>query len=137
VVPRLPALGLVLACLAVDATTVKANGRSDYLLHCGGCHLENGSGNPPEVPDLRTDIDWLASTRDGRSYLTRVPGASQVPISDARLAAVMNWILRTYYPDENLTPFTATEVGQTRRLPLYDPLKAREALAEGGLAAAP
>jgi mono/diheme cytochrome c family protein len=110
---------------------------SDYLLHCGGCHLENGSGNPPEVPDLRRDIDWLAGTAEGRSYLTRVPGASQVPISDARLAAVFNWIFETYYPAVGVEPFTAAEVAQTRALPLYDPLKARRELTRERLAANP
>lgn len=116
-------LGLLLAA------TAQAGARSDYLLHCGGCHLENGAGNPPEVPDLRRDIDWLASSIEGRSYLTRVPGASQVPISDTRLAGVFNWILTTYYPDSAaVRRFTGREIGRTRGEPLYDPLAARAAL---------
>ena len=105
-----------------------ADSRFDYLLHCGGCHLEDGSGDPPEVPNLRVDIDWLAATPDGRSYLTRVPGASQTPLSDARLAGVLNWILETYYPGQDFAAFTAAEVASTRRIPLYDPLRAREDL---------
>jgi len=110
--------------------TAQAGARSDYLLHCGGCHLENGAGNPPEVPDLRRDIDWLAGSADGRSYLTRVPGASQVPISDDRLAAILNWILETYYPGSAaIRSFTGDEVGRTRGQPLYDPLAARAELA--------
>lgn len=116
-------LGLLLAA------TAEAGARSDYLLHCGGCHLENGAGNPPEVPDLRRDIDWLAGSAEGRSYLTRVPGASQVPISDGRLAAVFNWILETYYPDSaDVRPFTGEEIDRTRGQPLYDPLAARAEL---------
>ena len=107
-----------------------ASPRSDYLLHCGGCHLENGSGTPPEVPDLRQNLDWLAATDDGRSYLTRVPGASQVPISDERLAAVFNWIFREYYPQvPDIAPFSASEIARTRSLPLYDPLRERARLA--------
>ncbi len=120
------ALGLVAAiCLAMDA---QADSRFDYLLHCGGCHLENGSGSPPEVPDLRHDLDFLAATAEGRSYLTRVPGASQVPISDDELAAVFNWIFDTYYPASDIAPFTAEEISRTRRQPLFDPLKTREEL---------
>ena len=122
-IPAAAILGLFLAA------TIEAGPRSDYLLHCGGCHLENGAGNPPEVPDLRRDIDWLAGSIEGRSYLTRVPGASQVPVSDARLAAILNWILDTYYPDgTEVQSFTGAEVGRTRRQPLYDPLAARAAL---------
>ena len=118
---------LTVSLLAANASW--SSPRSDYLLHCGGCHLENGAGTPPEVPDLRQNLDWLAATPKGRSYLTRVPGASQVPISDARLAAVFNWILSTYYPGrDDIVPYTAAEVGRTRSLPLYDPLKARAEL---------
>jgi hypothetical protein len=117
----------VLGLLFTAAT--QAGPRSDYLLHCGGCHLENGAGNPPEVPDLRRDIDWLAGSAEGRSYLTRVPGASQVPISDARLAGVFNWILDTYYPNgAGIRPFTGAEIARTRGQPLYDPLAARAEL---------
>ena len=117
-----------LLCL-LPSQHVLADARGDYLLNCGGCHLENGSGSPPEVPDLSQDIDWLASFPDGRSYLTRVPGASQVPISHARLAAVFNWILATYYPERrDLAQFSAEEVASTGGLALYDPLKARRAL---------
>ena len=106
-----------------------ADARSDYLLHCGGCHLENGSGNPPEVPDLRRDLDWLAQSDAGRSYLTRVPGASQVPVSDARLAEIFNWIFDTFYPEAApIKPFSGTEVAATRHLPLYDPLAERREL---------
>jgi hypothetical protein len=131
--------GIVRRCarvlVAVLATcgvlSAAAGPRSDYLLHCGGCHLEDGSGNPPEVPDLRRDLDWLARSPEGRSYLTRVPGASQVPISDARLAAVFNWILATYSPDRgDLQAFSAEEVSRTRSLPLYDPLRLRHELTQ-------
>jgi mono/diheme cytochrome c family protein len=120
---------LALALLR-SAVPALADARTDYLLHCGGCHLEDGSGNPPEVPDLRQNLDWLAQSEAGRSYLTRVPGASQVPISDARLAGVFNWIFGTFYPDApELEPYDANEVAKTRHLPLYDPLAARRALA--------
>ena len=122
---------------ALPSGPALAGGRSDYLLHCGGCHLENGAGNPPEVPDLRVDIDWLAGSPEGRSYLTRVPGASQVPISDKRLAAVFNWIFVTYYPDSALAPFDAREIARTRKLPLFDPLKARSELTQVRLSANP
>ena len=122
-------LYLVAALALLHSTAVVADAGVDYLLHCGGCHLEDGSGNPPEVPDLRQDLDWLAQSPAGRSYLTRVPGASQVPVSDARLAGVFNWMFETFYPDApEIKPFSGAEIAETRRLPLYDPLAARRAL---------
>ncbi|MEO0438363.1 MAG: hypothetical protein AAF098_15790 [Pseudomonadota bacterium] len=121
--------GLALGLSIGIAATSIANPRSDYLLHCGGCHLENGAGVPPDVPDLRVDLDWIALSAEGRSYLMRVPGASQVPLSDARLAEVLNWIMQTYYPDKNnILPFSEAEVSSQRRLLLNDPLRARRAL---------
>jgi cytochrome c553 len=113
------------ACLG----SAQADPQANYLLHCGGCHLENGEGTLPEVPDLRRDLDWLAATPEGRSYLTRVPGASQVPLSDDKLADIFNWMFEFFYPaDAAIQPFSGEEISRTRGLPLYDPLKARERL---------
>ena len=106
-----------------------ADPQSNYLLHCGGCHLENGEGTLPEVPDLRHDLDWLAQTPEGRSYLTRVPGASQVPLSDEKLAEIYNWMFEVFYPPgSNIPAFSGEEISRTRGQPLYDPLRARQAL---------
>lgn len=124
-------LAVLLAVLftALLSSLASADPRANYLLHCGGCHLENGEGTLPEVPDLRHDLDWLAQTAEGRSYLTRVPGASQVPLSDEKLAEVFNWIFDTFYPPESvIPPFSGEEISHTRGLPLWDPLSAREAL---------
>ncbi len=126
--PHLAAL-LVLALSVFIVTHAHASPRSNYLLHCGGCHLENGGGTPPEVPDLRVDLDWIASSPEGRSYLTRVPGASQVPLSDEKLAEVLNWIFETYYPGrDDIRPFTGAEIARTRPQPLWDPIGARREL---------
>ncbi len=114
----LPAMGL-------------ADERATYLLHCGGCHLEDGSGKPPEVPSLRDELGRLIQVEGGRDYLVRVPGASQAPVTDAELATIINWIL-TEFNANTLAPdfssFTAAEVGNARAHILADPLKHREAL---------
>lgn len=63
-----------------------------------------------------------------RSYLLRVPGASQAPLSDADLAAVMNWVLEEFNSEtlpKNFRPLTEAEVSQARKNPLADPLKYR------------
>ncbi|MEM6709318.1 MAG: hypothetical protein AAF648_11080 [Pseudomonadota bacterium] len=106
----------------------RADPRVDYLLHCAGCHLENGRGDPPRVPDLRRDLDVFATDRAGRAYLTQVPGAAQVPIDDTALARVLNWMLREFYPDRRFAAFDGDEVGRTRHTILADPLKRRRQL---------
>ncbi|MEE4381143.1 MAG: hypothetical protein V2J02_04030, partial [Pseudomonadales bacterium] len=75
---RAPGRGLAAALLPVLlAAPAAANPRYDYLLHCGGCHLENGAGAPPDVPDLRSDLSTIIAVPEGRAYLAQVPGASQ------------------------------------------------------------
>jgi hypothetical protein len=105
--------------------------RADYYLHCGGCHLPNGAGNPPEVPTLVDELGRLVDIAAGRDYIARVPGASQAPLSDERLAAVINWVL-SEFNDRTLSrdfePLTAEEVGRSRRNILADPLRYRAAV---------
>lgn len=107
----------------LDAATME-RARVDYLLHCGGCHLADGKGNPPNVPTL-DDLEEIISTPIGRDYVARVPGASQVPISDQALADVFNWILVTT-TDAEFEPLTAEEVGSSRRRVLADPVGYRQ-----------
>ena len=92
----------------------------NYLLHCGGCHIEDGSGMQGVVPDLNLDMGFFATLPEGRSYLTRVPGSAHSPLSDQQLADVLNWMLRTFAASESPRPFTAAEVTATRRIPMYD-----------------
>ena len=107
----------------------QADPRADYLLHCGGCHLPNGAGVPPEVPSLQNEIGRLVASPAGRDYIARVPGASQVPISDAKLAEVLNWVLLTFNAQSlpaGFSALTADEVGRSRRNVLADPEKYRQ-----------
>jgi hypothetical protein len=68
------------------------------------------------------------SIPEGRSYIARVPGASQAPISDAALAEVLNWVLHEFndatLPD-GFKSLTAKEVQRARSQVLADPLKYR------------
>lgn len=106
-----------------------ADPRSDYLLHCAGCHLEDGRGSPPAIPDMRETLGFLSTFAEGRSYLVRVPGASQAPISDAALAEVVNWMLKNYsLKQESGALYTEAEVSANRRIPLYNPEALRETL---------
>jgi cytochrome c peroxidase len=140
---RVRTLALGIGCLAAASlATTKAhaepNPRFDYVLYCAGCHLENGGGDPPEVPDLRQDLDTLIRMPEGRSYLARVPGSADAPITDAQLAGVLNWMMATFYPDlRGLRPYTAREIASYRDKPLLDPLKYRAMLLAENPAAAP
>ena len=87
-------IGIVLiACFLFGRPAGAADAESNYLLHCAGCHLADGSGVADKVPSLKANLGWLAAREEGRDYLARVPGASQAPVSDAELADVINWML--------------------------------------------
>ena len=95
----------------------------DYLLHCSACHGADGSGKPGVTPSLAAVGD-LFKLEGGRAYLIQVPGVAQAPLSDARLARLLNWTVKRH-GCEAVPPFAAEEVGRLRRTPLRDPAAAR------------
>ena len=119
--------GLLLAGICLGPGAHAENPvRTDYLLYCSGCHLENGSGMPPEVPDLRVGLDRFNGHPTGRAYLTRVPGVANTPVSDLRISRILNWMMTTFYPTHPHQPFTAGEVAAYRKTRLPDPLEERK-----------
>lgn len=103
----------------------------NYMLHCMGCHLADGSGGPPDVPDIRGEMGCLLSVDGGRAYLVQVPGAAQAPVSDAELAALVNYMLKTFNADTlpaDFTPLTAEEVTRWRGDWLMDVAAVRRTL---------
>ena len=109
----------------------RAAARFDYLLHCSGCHLPDGSGAPPEVPSLRGPMGALVATPEGRDYIARVPEVAQAPLADDALARVLNWVLLEFNGETLPSGFRlmgAAEVGVARDKVLADPLRAREAI---------
>lgn len=113
---------LSVSSLMLFSTPAFADARSDYLLHCSGCHLENGSSQISDVPDLRETLGFLASFEAGRAYLVRVPGASQAPLDDAALAQVMNYMLENFeLKHSGSALFTEEDVTAHRQDSLYDP----------------
>lgn len=134
-----PALRAALG-LALSLGPAAAGGASpanppeiDYMLQCRGCHLADGAGAPGRVPDLRDRIGLFLTVPGGREFLVRVPGASQSPLDDARLAAVLNWMIRAFGPAEvaaDFAPYAADEVRRYRVRPLIDVDARRAALLE-------
>ncbi len=86
-----------------------------------GCHLADGSGEPGRVPSLRRSLVLFSATPEGRQYVIRVPGVAQSPLSDAEIAALLNWMARNL-SDVALPPgfadYTAAEVKELRSRPL-------------------
>jgi hypothetical protein len=115
--------------LTVLCLQVRADPRASYLLHCGGCHLPDGSGKPPFVPSLHNSLGKIVTDQNGRDYIVRVPGASQTPMSDKQLSIVLNWVLVEFnsatLPDK-FRPLSEKEVANARSRVLADPLKYRK-----------
>ena len=105
------------------ASGVSADPPTDYILHCRGCHRPDGSGVPGGAPSFRGQLAKFLWVPGGREYLVRVPGTAQSELSDARVAALLNWMLRDFSANSlpsDFVPFTEQEVARHRRLPLSD-----------------
>ena len=118
-----------LACPAV----VVADPRTDYILNCQGCHAADGRGATATVPDFRGQLGKYLRVAGGREYLVRVPGTSQSELNDARLAAVLNWMVREFSGAElpaGFTPYSEAEIAGMRRPPITDVAGVRRRLIE-------
>ncbi|WP_333604757.1 c-type cytochrome [Novosphingobium sp.] len=101
------------------------NGRTphvNYMTECQGCHLPDGSGMAGKVPAMKGEISRFLTVEGGRQFLIQVPGAANSKLSDADLAAVMNWIITTMgKPAAGIfTPYTPEEVASYRAHRLQD-----------------
>ena len=114
---------LAIAFVVAFASPAATDPHLDYMLQCQGCHLPDGSGTPGAVPPFEDFVGTFLAVPGGREFLVRVPGSSQSSLDDARLAAVLNWILARFDPDslgDDFVPFTEEEVTRVRRPPLTD-----------------
>ena len=124
-----PALLLLLACTLAPA--VRAYEPAvNYMLQCMGCHTPDGSGEPGRVPSMRDTLLPFAHLPAGRRYIVQVPGAAQSTLSDAELAALLNWMIVElgHATPQAFAPFTAAEIAQYRRTPLIEVRRERERL---------
>lgn len=116
-------LAALLLSLAAPAAADEPAAAEDYALHCSACHALDGSGLG-FVPGLHGLAPLLAAP-GGRAYLVRVPGVAQAPLSDERLARLLNWVLRRFSDARAEPPYAAAEVARLRASPLRDPAAAR------------
>lgn len=135
------ALSFAVGC-AFSAASAQASPQQDYVLYCMGCHGAQAEGVPGKVPPLAHALGRYMRTSAGRNYILRVPGAANSVLSDAQLAAVLNWLAQTFDGDEldksHAALFTTAEVTGLRHSPLPSVLATRSAvvrdLAATGLA---
>lgn len=100
---------------------VQADGMSspqiNYILHCQGCHLADGSGTPEKVPALKNEAGRFLHVPGGREYLVQVPGTAQSALTDAEVAGVLNWILVNFSKTElpaDFIPYSTVEISRVR-----------------------
>jgi hypothetical protein len=111
--------------LALWVMAAQADGMSspqiNYILHCQGCHLADGSGTPEKVPALKNAAGRFLHVPGGREYLIQVPGTAQSALTDSEVAGVLNWILVNFSKTElpaDFVPYSTVEISRVRSHPL-------------------
>ncbi len=131
--PLLAASAIVASLGILGLSAAEARAEPDpytlYALRCMGCHQHDGAGMRT-VPKLRDFVGNFLRVPGGREFLVQVPGVAQSSLSDAEVAAVLNWLLTAYSPDqlpEDFQPYSGDEVARYRpgRLVDVDPVRAR------------
>jgi mono/diheme cytochrome c family protein len=124
--------------LVSTATITGQRARSLYLLHCAGCHQIDGHGAPASgVPTMIDTLGSYLGSEAGKAYLVQVPGARNANVSDAELAALVNWTVEAFSSKTIPTgyrPYTEDEVRRWRACPPVDIAAARLALETGSTA---
>jgi mono/diheme cytochrome c family protein len=122
---------LAAAATSLFAAAAHASPEQNYMLYCMGCHGPQAEGVPGKVPPLAHALGRYMRSPAGRNYILRVPGAANSALSDAELAAVLNWLAQTYDAQElsgDVPLFTAPEVSSLRHSPLTSVLATRSAV---------
>lgn len=123
---------LLSAVLAAPPVLATEAAQADYMLNCQGCHLDDGRGYPArQVPSFRGQLGKYLRVPGGREFLVQVPGSAQTGLSDAQLAQVLNWMLRTFSAEQlprDFIAYSASEVQPLRRQPLVNVTQIRSAL---------
>lgn len=110
-----------------------SDARKLYVLHCAGCHGQDGVGSGRSgVPDLHR-MGALLRVPGGREFLIQVPGVMGSGLDDAQVALVGNWMLDRFLPEDErqaAQPYTRGDVQWARAHPLADVMQARRHLLE-------
>lgn len=132
-------LAILVVCASGAAAGAEADEKEtyrlahlDYMLHCQGCHMADGSGVEGTVPPLPGEVGKFIASPEWRDYLVQVPGASQALIDDEALARLMTWIVKRFDPEnaKDLKPYEPAEVGRLRSQPVTNPTEVRRRIIE-------
>ena len=129
---RLAAAG-ILVSIALPTVGYSYEPRVNYELQCMGCHLADGSGESGRVPSVRGTLLPFSMISAGREFVLRVPGVAQSPLTDAEVAAVLNWMARNLSDaplPAGFRDYSAGEVRAVRGRPLPQVSAARRKLLE-------
>lgn len=128
-------LALTLAALLASGGAAAGTGTGPqsteglYQLHCSGCHGPDGSGMPPQIPNLRESLPRLLTSAEGRDYMLRVPGVARATVPEQDLARILNWLGSELTPAGTpVTSFTVENIRRARQNPLSDPFTVRRQL---------
>jgi hypothetical protein len=95
----------------------------DYTLACAGCHGFQGVSNPSLVPNLKGLVGYFLNVPEGRAYLSRLPNVAFSTLSDAQLAAVLNYVVFDLGGASTpawTAPYRTAEIAKWRRQPLTE-----------------
>lgn len=113
-------LAMTSAVLADDKLASRA--RTDYLLHCSGCHGQDGVGNPARgIPRFEGQIGYFLQLAEGRELLMQVPGLLSSGLPDDRAAAVTNYLVRQFAGPSMPQQFEAYTPDEAKQLRLSRP----------------
>jgi mono/diheme cytochrome c family protein len=120
---RLGIVACIAALAAASPVAAQEDGpsrraRTDYMLHCSGCHDMDGSGHPAKgIPAFRDQVGYFTAIPEGRAMLMQIPGLLSAGLSDERAAAVTTWLVRQFAGPSlpaNFRPYTAEEARHYR-----------------------
>lgn len=114
----------LLAVLLPLAAQAGERPRTNFLLHCSGCHRQDGGGSPENgIPSMKDRVGHFLRLPEGRAFLVQVPGTSQSSLGDGDTAELLNWMVVALSPNavpSNRAPYTRDEVARLRASPLND-----------------
>ena len=96
--------------------------RTNFALHCQGCHLPDGSGFEGRVPDMRGELSAMIRLPEGRRYLVQVPGTANSSLDNRETADLLNWLVPAMGPKPvaAFKPYTEAEVAALRAMKVED-----------------
>ncbi len=120
---------LVALAAQAQAGNTASSPRANYLLHCSGCHGQEGLGTVEGgIPGFPDSIEHIVGIEAGRTYVMHVPGVVANNMTDAQIADVMNYILDRW--SGGGAHFTADEVTRRRAIPVGDVVSYRREVVE-------